>query len=75
MKPDPGVIWSFWELALRPLCMWLAAPPSLPQTSLGQGRSPRAGSAHSLYCSGVQYGASPREEKRQWYRMEIKGVL
>ena len=46
-----------------------------PLTSLGQGHSPRAGSAHSLYCSGVQYGASPGKEKRQQYRMEMKGVL
>lgn len=26
---------------------------------------PRAGSAHSLYCSGVQYGASPEDRQRK----------
>lgn len=27
--------------------------------------SPSAGSAHSLYCSGVQYGASPKNRERE----------
>lgn len=26
---------------------------------------PKAGSAHSLYCSGVQYGASPKDRQRK----------
>lgn len=31
----------------------------------GSGSSPNAGSAHSLYCSGVQYGASPAEKSQE----------
>lgn len=26
---------------------------------------PKAGSAHSLYCSGVQYGASPKDRETE----------
>lgn len=31
----------------------------------GSFLSPRAGSAHSLYCSGVQYGASPEDRETE----------
>lgn len=36
--------------------------------------SPNAGSAHSLYCSGVQYGASPRKTRStsKWGRRTKK---
>lgn len=58
---------------LSALCTGQTAFSSLPLSVPGQRRSPRAGSAHSLYCSGVQYGASPTKERRQEDRWRLKG--
>lgn len=79
-EPTTGTFAAFrgccaeeFTLDLSPLCMRQTALSSLPLSVPGQRRSPRAGSAHSLYCSGVQYGASPTKERRWWDRWRLKG--